>query len=290
MVLREVRGREFFSVTGKQVLEQVRNVRAYLRMSGVQPGDRCAILGPNSVSWTAIDLALMAEGVIVVPLYSRQASAELAGMMKDCGAKLLLAGDTALAENVAQSWPDVPMRATFDDVCGKSFAGKEVNEPPLAREEPSLLTIIYTSGTSGEPKGVCLGVGNVNHMLGCTTGWMDRLQKNDREPIRVFQYLPFNFAASWIVMMSCLSRETVLTLSTDLNRVADEIRISAPNYFFNVPTLLVGRGGGKFNPGRHIVYPAGTPITNLYLAMLDAADVHPETIGDSTGRLGGLGG
>src|SRR5208283_5444453 len=55
---------------------------------------------------------------------------------------------------------------------------------------------------------------------------------------RVFQYLPFNFAASWIVVMSCLTRETVLTLSTDLNRVADEIRLSAPNYFFNVPTLL----------------------------------------------------
>ena len=56
--------------------------------------------------------------------------------------------------------------------------------------------------------------------------------------MRVFQYLPVNFAASWIVMLSCLTRETVLTLSTDLNKVADEIRLSAPHYFFNVPTLL----------------------------------------------------
>jgi len=56
--------------------------------------------------------------------------------------------------------------------------------------------------------------------------------------MRVFQYLPFNFAASWIVMLSCLSKNTVLTLSTDLNQLADEIRLSAPNYFFNVPTLL----------------------------------------------------
>ena len=58
------------------------------------------------------------------------------------------------------------------------------------------------------------------------------------EPMQVFQYLPFNFAASWIVMLSCISKETVLTLSTDLNKLADEIRLSAPNYFFNVPTLL----------------------------------------------------
>jgi long-chain acyl-CoA synthetase len=54
----------------------------------------------------------------------------------------------------------------------------------------------------------------------------------------VFHYLPFNFAGSWILLLSCLLRESVLTLSTDLNRLADEIRLSAPNYFLNVPTLL----------------------------------------------------
>jgi long-chain acyl-CoA synthetase len=239
VVLREVRGEEFISVSGRELLQLVGQARGFLRQAGLQGGERCALLGANSIQWAAIDLALMAENIVVVPLYSRQANGELAGMMKDCGAKLLLAGDAALAESVAQVWPEMPMRATFDEVCGKSFAGKEVDAALAARAQSALVTIIYTSGTSGEPKGVCLSVGNVNHMLGCTTGWMDRLEKSDREPIRVFQYLPFNFAASWIVMMSCLSRETVLTLSTDLNRVADEIRISAPNYFFNVPTLLV---------------------------------------------------
>src|SRR3984893_13376971 len=238
VVLREVRGEEFISVSGKELLQLVGQARGFLRQAGMQGGERCGRLGPNSIQWAAIDLALMAENIVVVPLYARQANGELAGMMKDCGAKLLLAGDTALAETVAQVWPEMPMGATFDEVCGKSFAGKEVDAALAARAQSALVTIIYTSGTSGEPKGVCLSVGNVNHMLGCTTGWMDRLEKSDREPIRVFQYLPFNFAASWIVMMSCLSRETVLTLSTDLNRVAEEIRISAPNYFFNVPTLL----------------------------------------------------
>ena len=52
-----------------------------------------------------------------------------------------------------------------------------------------------------------------------------------------FQYLPFNFAASWIVMFPAFG-ETVLTLSTDLNSLADEIRCVPPNYFLNVPTLL----------------------------------------------------
>ncbi|MES1260860.1 MAG: DUF1552 domain-containing protein [Acidobacteriota bacterium] len=53
----------------------------------------------------------------------------------------------------------------------------------------------------------------------------------------------------------------------------------------NVPTVIVGRGNGSLRPGRHVVYPKGTPLTNLYMSLLDRMDVHPETIGDSNGKL-----
>jgi len=53
----------------------------------------------------------------------------------------------------------------------------------------------------------------------------------------------------------------------------------------DLPVLLAGRGDGSLKPGRHIVYSSGTPITNLYLTLLDRAGVHPEKIGDSTGRV-----
>jgi long-chain acyl-CoA synthetase len=75
-------------------------------------------------------------------------------------------------------------------------------------------------------------------MLRCTAERLDQLMGARSEPDTVFHYLPFNFAGSWILLLSCLSRESVLTLSTDLNKLADEIRLSAPNYFLNVPTLL----------------------------------------------------
>ena len=56
----------------------------------------------------------------------------------------------------------------------------------------------------------------------------------------------------------------------------------------NLPVLLAGRGNGSVKPGRHIVYPQGTRMTNLYMTMLDHAGVHPEFIGDSDGKLDGL--
>src|SRR5260370_14168235 len=97
VVLREIHGEQFVSVTGKELLEQVRQVRAYLRGAGLQPGDRFALLAPNSICWAAFYLALMAESVIVVPLYNRLSPAVLTAMMNDSPPNSLLDRHTALA-------------------------------------------------------------------------------------------------------------------------------------------------------------------------------------------------
>ena len=238
VVLREIRGDRFVSVTGGELLDQIQLVRAFIRSSGVQAGDRCALLAPNSIRWAVFHLALMAEGVIVVPLYSRQAPAELAGMMKDCQPRMIFVNDAALGEGVAQAWPEAPRRVLFDEALHQPVLPPRLSEAPNLRQDSDIVTIIYTSGTSGEAKGVCLNVGNLTHMLACTTERLNQLMGATHEPDRVFHYLPFNFAASTILMLSCLTRESVLTLSTDLNKLADEIRMASPNYFLNVPTLL----------------------------------------------------
>jgi long-chain acyl-CoA synthetase len=244
VVLREIHGETFTGVTGRELLAQVQRGRSYVRKFSLVAGERCALLGANSIQWVAVDLALMAEGIIVVPLYSRQAAGELAGMMKDCSPSLLIVGDAELGAAIEREWPGRPHRVLMEEVLRAAPARQPVTEVQSVRTDGDLVTIIYTSGTSGEPKGVCLNVGNVTHMLRCTGERLDQLmgasiQADGRgEPDKVFHYLPFNFAGSWILLLSCLLRESVLTLSTDLNKLADEIRLSAPNYFLNVPTLL----------------------------------------------------
>ncbi len=127
VVLREIRDNQFVSVTGRELLDQIQLVRSFLRNSGVQPGDRCALLAPNSIRWAAFHLALMAEGVIVVPLYSRQAPAELAGMMKDCRPRLIFVSDAALGDAVAQAWSASPrnLRLTMHPI----FASTAISSP-----------------------------------------------------------------------------------------------------------------------------------------------------------------
>ena len=238
VVLREARADGAREVTGRELLERIARVRSYLRRAGAQAGDRAALLGPNSIDWVTMNFALMAEGVVVAPLYARQAQAELAGILKDCSPKFLFCSDGELARGIAEAWPGGLRSVLFAEAMAEEAGASGVADGPVARQDSDLVTIIYTSGTSGDAKGVCLTVGNLGHMTGCTTERLNQLMGETSRPERVFHYLPFNFAGSWILMLSCFLRESELTLSTDLTRLAEEIRLAEPDYFLNVPTLL----------------------------------------------------
>ena len=239
-VIQEIRDGQFVTATSAELLSQVRAARTFIRNSGLKKGDCCGLLAPNSIRWAAMDLALMAEGVIVVPLYSRQAPNELVSMLKDCGAAMVCCSDEALRNGIAQHWPDnPPPLRLFDEIFATPPAG-EIGGEPNPSIEKDIVTIIYTSGTSGEPKGVMLSVGNLNHMVPCTGGRLDQLMEGRSEQVadQVFHYLPLCFAGSWILLLTALSRNSLLSLSTDLTKLADELKLAAPNYCLNVPTLL----------------------------------------------------
>jgi len=234
-VVREIHEGRVVSVTGGELLAMVQQARDYLVARGLKKGDRCALLAPNSIRWVALDLAMMAEGIIVVPLYARQAAAELVGMMKDGTPARMCCSDAPLVAEIQKLWPAAPKVSLLDSIFAAD-AGPP--RPPIHHLDSDALTIIYTSGTSGEPKGVVLNAGNANHMLGCTNARLDQLMGARSEPDRIFQYGPFSLAASWILLLTALSRSSILSLSTNISKLSDELKIAAPNYFLNVPLLL----------------------------------------------------
>jgi long-chain acyl-CoA synthetase len=242
-ILAEIREGEITGVTGSELLELIRRARtfiaSFIASQRLKKGDRCGLLAANSIRWVAMDLALMAEGLIVVPLYSRQAPAELVAMMKDSTPSLLCCGDAALRDGIAQSWPEAPPQVLFDEI----FAGVDevqLEQPQAAKDDP--VTIIYTSGTSGEAKGVVLTAANVGFMLDRTAERLGELMAgpspDSRGQDRIFHYLPFTFAASWIALLTFLQRRSLVTINMDLAKIANDMRAVAPDYFLNVPQLL----------------------------------------------------
>jgi len=222
-------------VSGTELLELVRKARTFLAARGLKKGDGCGLLAPNNIQWVALDLAMMAEGLIVVPLYARQAPAELVAMMKDCAPSLVCCGEAALRDGIIHAWPEAPSQVLFEEI----FAGGDgVAIDQTEVRESDAVTIIYTSGTSGEAKGVVLTAANVGFMLESTSARLDQLMEGRAGQDRILHYLPLSFAASWIALLTFLKRRSLVILNMDLARLANDMRVVRPDYFLNVPQLL----------------------------------------------------
>src|ERR1700733_12271191 len=97
-------------------MDLVARARTFLASKGLKKGDRVALLAHNEIRWIAMDLAIIAEGLLVVPLYSRQEPAELVAMMKDCSPSLICCGDSELRDGIRQNWPDAPPQSLFHEI------------------------------------------------------------------------------------------------------------------------------------------------------------------------------
>lgn len=233
----EMHGTRPSPTRGGLLREMIEQARGALRDMSVRVGDRVVLVAPNSARWVACDVAILAEGATSVPLYARQAAPELAAMIRDADPRVVLVEDDAqrielerLCDRPAVSF--IPMSALF----------KAPRAPGLTRAEPLQdahpVTIIYTSGSSGEPKGVVYTVANVEHMLPVLDQKLRELTGVPGGQDRVFHYLPFCFAGSRMVLWACLFRGNGLFLSMNLEELAQEMQAAAPEYFLNVPALL----------------------------------------------------
>lgn len=224
--------------SGRELLALVGQARAFFANAGITAGDRVVLIGENSVRWVALDIAMMFDGIVVVPMYARQVPAELAAMIRDADPALVLCdGDDILSDVDAALRGSETPSGVRTGLAREAFAVGECAEP-AAVDAGALLRIIYTSGTSGPAKGVMLSRANFDFMLPQTINRIGEVMKGAHEAERSFQYLPCCFCASWLLLWTCLSRGAVLTLCMDLKKIGEELRDSNPHYVLNVPLLL----------------------------------------------------
>jgi long-chain acyl-CoA synthetase len=155
----------------------VESVASWLIGTGVQPGDRVAIFAPNSPWWTIADLAIMSAGAIPVPVYATCTADQAGHVIRDSGATLAFVGGAEqyakLTEVRGPAGPlarvvafDGGVRLDLRDSCPLSVPLAQPVSPHLAERAAGsrvedVATIVYTSGTTGEAKGVRLTFENL---------------------------------------------------------------------------------------------------------------------------------
>lgn len=234
-LIQEVHGNSLKTFSKKQFAAMVAGARISIQSLGVKKGDRVVLLGGNSAAWIATDLAIISLGAITVPLYNRQDPKELAFMAKDCEPSLFIYTDDDLKDQISQTWTPTCKTVFMYSLFSNDRAAVPSCEK-LDSKDPS--TIIYTSGTSGHPKGVILNQGNIDFMLERTTDQLYSAKGNRKNDDRVFHFLPLCFAGSRMMLWTQLYRNNCVYLSMDLKNLAQEMPIAAPMFYLNVPAIL----------------------------------------------------
>ncbi len=160
---------EWRYTSATRMLERARAIAFALREAGVAPGDRVGLMSENRVDWIAADFGVALAGAVVVPVFATTAFDQLDFIFGDSEVKLVFAETPADAERLRDHCPHVPRVVHFDGEGPDSLEAFEGHGAELAAANPgdaaalagnpeptSLAVLMYTSGTTGLPKGVML--------------------------------------------------------------------------------------------------------------------------------------
>ncbi|WP_410050667.1 AMP-binding protein, partial [Actinomyces sp. MRS3W] len=193
-------GGRWRDMSARAFREQVREVAAGLVALGLQPGDALSIMSHTSYEWTLLDFAAWEAGLVVVPIYETSSAEQAHWILTDAAVRLVVVEDQpmeTMLNGLIAAHPELAelhvLNLAKEAVTALITAGKRVSPAELdARSAPltsaDLATIVYTSGTTGRPKGAELTHGNLVHL--CLNACAHVPEVLEAEEVRTLLFLP----------------------------------------------------------------------------------------------------
>ncbi len=232
---------QWYSLTWDQVDDKARRIATGLLAQGFQPGDRIGILSKNCAEWLISDLAIMMAGMISVPIYATAGEKTIKYVIDHSGMKAMFIGyleSSDAAERGANSvfrigyaGANSPVDDSWDKWLEK-YSPISLDKIPDNKAD-DIMTLVYTSGSTGNPKGVSLSFDNLGSAAYATANLFETNSDD-----RVVSYLPLahiteRSAIAWMSIYSGVNVYFVESLKTFPN----DLTYARPTAFVSVPRL-----------------------------------------------------
>ena len=273
-------------VTAREVEEEIRATAKGLIASGVQIGDRVAIMARTRYEWTILDFATWFAGAVVVPIYDTSSAEQIDWILNDSHSVAIIVETPALAELVKTVQPSHTrhMWTMTEDVltvlreAGKHIGDDEIDRRRNAITPASLATLIYTSGTTGKPKGVQLSHANFLSECGNVVQGASELFLKPGGSTLLF--LPIAHVFGRMVQIGSISAGLHMAHCSDpVGRLPMDLASFKPTFVLAVPRIFEkiynGAEAKAEAAGKGDIFRKAAAVAIAYSEALDKKKVSP---------------
>ena len=234
-------------VTAGQFRDEVTRLAKGLVAAGIEPGDRVALMSRTRYEWTLIDYAIWAAGGVTVPVYETSSAYEVEWILSDSGARAVFAETDKHCATIGEVRGNAPaleqvwqIEGTGVQALGPDAAGvtdEQLGQRRTARKAADLATIVYTSGTTGRPKGC--EITHANLLSGARNATQGALiEIFDAAESSTLLFLPLAHVFARIIQVGCLESGAILGHWPDTGTVAKALPEFRPTFLLAVPRVF----------------------------------------------------
>ena len=252
IVFRHKQGNDWAPITAADAAARITAIAKGLIASGVQPGDRVALLSRTRLEWNLVDFAIWSAGAITVPIYDSSSASQIEWIMRDSGAVAIVLEDNAhraAFESIDSLTQPVkvfqidrtdggPGAIEELTAAGADIADAEVTERRATLRSSTPATLIYTSGTTGRPKGCILTHSNMlAEMKAILAGdLLDELRRRDHK--RLLMFLPLAHVLARAITLVAIEAGAEVGHTSDIKTLVDEFAVFKPSLILSVPRVF----------------------------------------------------
>ncbi len=241
--LKQPINRQYVNYSYAQVADKALKLVCALQALGLQPGDKVALVSKNCAEWFITDLALMMGDFISVPIFPTAGIDTIDYCVTHSESKLLIAGkldDAQATQTIINQHPDlISIRFNYDSAPNCQYQFEHLIEQYPASEfrpqhqDDKLMSIVYTSGTSGLPKGAMLTYGG---FLAATQGIIEHIKVESND--KLLSYLPLAHITERVYILGSSIMAGIETAFVEsLDTFIDDVKMQRPTLFISVPRL-----------------------------------------------------